>query len=233
MSDEEAKEDFPDNDQRLAFCFSQWENKRDHMQEIERRYIRAPSLEPRAEGDTPPKVVGYAAIFDALSDDLGGFREKIAPGAFAKSLGGDVKALFNHDPNRVLGRSTSKTLRLQEDNRGLLVEFEPPNTAEARGVLELIRRGDVDQMSFGFRVKPGGQKWEDQRDGTVIRTLTDVELFDVSVVTFPAYPQTEAYVRGLSVAKVEFDKWLESVTAPAKPLPDFSLMRRKLRLASA
>lgn len=160
----------------------------------ERRGIPA-EIEVRAEGDEAPVVSGYAAVFEAMSEDLGGFREKIAPGAFAKTLGGDVRALFNHDPNHVLGRTKAKTLRLFEDGRGLRFELTPPNTALARSVVESLRRGDVDQMSFGFRTI--SDRWDNERDGSVVRTLFEVELFDVSVVTFPAYPQTEAALRSL------------------------------------
>jgi len=195
--------------------------------ELERRFLKESELELRAEGEEPPKIAGYAAVFDAMSEDLGGFREKIAPGAFTKALGMDVRALFNHDPSVVLGRTKAKTLNLREDNRGLYVEFTPPASEAARSVIESIRRGDIDQMSFGFRTV--SDTWED-KDGEIVRTLNEVELFDVSVVTYPAYPQTRVDVRGLDVAKRSFEEWVESMTPP---LPDFQLMRRKLELVAA
>ncbi len=184
----------------------------------ERRYLEAADLELRAESDdAPARITGYAAVFNELSDDLGGFREKIVPGAFSKTLGADIRALYNHDPNIVLGRTRSRTLTISEDNKGLRVEFTPPDSAMARSVLESVRRGDVDQMSFGFVTL--ADTWEDH-DGKVVRTLNEVELFDVSVVTYPAYPQTDAAVRSL-------EHWREE-TAPAPP--DHSIRRKALEL---
>lgn len=170
------------------------------MHDRERRMIEVSDLRVAArangEGEDPaPVIAGHAALFDTLSEDLGGFREKIAPGAFSKALGGDVRALFNHDPNFVLGRTRAKTLRLAEDSRGLTFEIDPPDTSAAQGILESIRRGDVSQMSFAFRTV--SDVWEDNADGESIRTLVEVELFDVSPVTFPAYRETDVAVRSL------------------------------------
>lgn len=160
-------------------------------------------LEERAEGeDAPPKIVGHAAVFNQLSEDLGGFRERIAPGAFSKTLGADVRALFNHDPSMIIGRTTSRTLRLSEDAKGLMVEITPPDTPMARHVVESIRRRDITQMSFGFRTR---EDTFERTDDGIVRTLLDVELFDVSPVTFPAYPQTDAAVRSLEAWKGEND----------------------------
>jgi HK97 family phage prohead protease len=138
-------------------------------------------------------LVGYAAVFDRWSEDLGFFREIIRAGAFRKTLsdGADVRALFNHDPNFVLGRTKSGTLRLEEDERGLRIEGDLPDTQMVRDlVISPIERGDIDQMSFGFR----SVKDEWNEDYTE-RELLEVQLFDVSAVTFPAYPQTEVGVR--------------------------------------
>lgn len=148
------------------------------------------------EGEAP-LIVGHAALFDVLSVDLGGFREKIERGAFSKAVGSDVRALFNHDPNIVLGRTRAKTLRLAEDSRGLAIEIEPPDTGPARSVVEALRRGDVSQMSFAFRTIR--DKWEQVGEDEHIRTLLEVELFDVSPVTFPAYPQTDVALRSFKV----------------------------------
>lgn len=187
--------------------------------DIERRIFQCDGLEVRAAGDAEPaRLVGYAAIFGEWSEELWGFREQIAPGAFAKSLGGDVRALFNHDPNLILGRTKAKTLTLREDQRGLYVEILPPDTAFARDLMESMRRGDVDQMSFGFRTIK--DQWtDDSSTGKVTRTLLEVELFDVSPVTFPAYAQTEIALRSLDAWKTE-----------NKPAPDYSNERRKLDL---
>jgi HK97 family phage prohead protease len=154
-------------------------------------------VETRTEGE-PPRIVGHAAVFDQLSENLGGFRELIKPGAFTAAINeDDVRALFNHNPDFILGRSKSGTLSMKEDALGLAIEITPPDTQIARDLLVSMERGDINQMSFGFRVKAGGQDWGEDADGNVIRTLTDLKLFDVSPVTFAAYPQTDAAVRSL------------------------------------
>lgn len=187
--------------------------------ETERRIYAAGGMEVRAAEGEAPKLVGYAAVFGELSENLGGFREKIAPGAFAKSLGGDVRALFNHDSNLILGRTKSKTLTIREDQRGLWVEITPPDTAAARDLVESIRRGDVDQMSFGFRTVK--DDWEETDKGDIVRTLIEVNVFDVSPVVFPAYPTTEIGLRSL-------EQW-RTANPPAMPV-DYSNERRKLDL---
>lgn len=151
-----------------------------------------PVVELRMEAEQPARMVGYAAMFDALSENLGGFRERIEPGAFASALAGDVRALWQHDPAHVLGRTRAGTLTLVEDARGLWTETILPEAQWARDAAESIRRGDVSAMSFGFRVIR--DTW-DGEGADVVRTLREVELFDVSPVTFPAYPQTSVQVR--------------------------------------
>ena len=135
-------------------------------------------------------------MFNAWSEDLGGFREQIAPGAFRESIKrDDVRALFNHSADFVLGRNLSGTLRLKEDKNGLAVEIDPPDTGFARDLLVSMARGDVNQMSFGFVTEKDEWDYADQKN--IKRTLKQVRLFDVSVVTYPAYPQTDAAVRAL------------------------------------
>lgn len=162
-------------------------------EQVEKRiYSSEITLERRAEGD-PMLMRGYAAVFDQLSLPLGwGFREKIRAGAFAASLADDVRALWNHNPDYVLGRSTNNTLRLNEDELGLRIEIEPPATQLAQHFMANIERGDVNQMSFLFRALD--EEW-DEIDGELVRTLTKVKLYEVSPVTFPAYPQTSVSVR--------------------------------------
>lgn len=146
-------------------------------------------LEMRAEGDGRT-FSGYAALFNADSEPMGGFTERIAPGAFTRSLkshGWDIKLLANHDPGRVLGSTRAKTLRLVEDERGLRVEATLPDNTDGRDIAESIRRGDIDAMSFGFTTQPQGDTWS--ADGKT-RTLTDVKLYEVSIVAWPAYPST-------------------------------------------
>ncbi len=159
----------------------------------ELRIVPVTKLEIREGSENqPPRLTGYAAVFNSWSDDLGGFRERIAPGAFAKTLQeADVRALQNHNPDYVLGRTKSGTLRLLEDDYGLGFEITPPDTTWARDLLATMERGDVDQMSFQFRtIKDVWEKGEELAE----RTLLEVALYDVSVVTFPAYPATEAVV---------------------------------------
>lgn len=167
-------------------------NQKTQDNQIEIRTFAVKDLRASQAGDDP-KISGYAAIFNSLSEDLGGFRETIKPGAFIKTIQeSDVRALFNHDKNFVLGRKKAGTLRLAEDEVGLSIEIDPPDTQAARDLITLINRGDVDQMSFSFRTVR--DDW-DQMDDQVIRTLIEVKLFDISPVTFPAYPQTSVQVR--------------------------------------
>lgn len=160
--------------------------------ELERRFCEQHGLriEQRADGEDR-RIVGYAAVFNSLSVELWGFRERIAPGAFTASLGDDVRALWNHNTELVLGRTKSNTLSLAEDATGLRIEISPP--ASAASYLETIERGDVDQMSFGFRTLE--DTWDEDEEGVIIRTLKKVKLYEVSPVTFPAYPATSVGVR--------------------------------------
>ena len=168
---------------------------------IERRALILGELrvmDPEDGAEGPPRIVGHAALFESESVDLGGFREVIHPGAFTKTIQeADIRALQNHDSNRVLGRNTAGTLELAEDGAGLAFEMTPPATTWADHLLISMRRGDVDQMSFGFEAVR--DRWEtlgdDMRDG-LLRHLDEVRLYDISVVTFPAYPETTAEVRG-------------------------------------
>jgi HK97 family phage prohead protease len=143
-----------------------------------------------------PTIVGYAAKFDSDSQDLGGFVERIDRKAFDRALSEqhDVRALVDHDSSKIIGRSASGTLRMSTDDVGLRVEIDPANTQAGRDVVESIRRGDIDGMSFGFQVIR--DSWS-ERDGTALRTVQDLSLKDVSTVSFPAYPATEVALRSL------------------------------------
>lgn len=177
------------------------------MNKIERRFI--PS-ELRASADEP-RISGYSIVFDSWSEDLGGFRERIAPDATIEY--DDVVAKFNHDNNFVLGRLSSGTLKLNRDERGISMENDPPDTQWARDLLVSMRRGDIKQQSFAFRVadRKTGQEWE-ERDGMLWRTLKHIKISDVSVVTDPAYSKTDAQVRSLS-------EILEDVPATGQAAP--------------
>lgn len=170
------------------------------MLEIERRAFTLDvcKVERRSDGGQP-KIIGHAAVFDVLSENLGGFRELIKPGAFAKAvLEDDIRGLFNHNPDHILGRNKAGTLALSEDGRGLAIEITPPDTTIGKDVLKSIERGDISQMSFGFRVRAGGESWSEDENGETVRTLTDLKLFDVSPATFPAYLETDVAVRSLT-----------------------------------
>lgn len=167
--------------------------------ELERRSITLKELRVlEAENSAPKTIEGYAAVFDSWSEALGGnepFIEKVCKGAFEQSIiEDDIRALFNHDPNYVLGRNKSGTLTLQEDEKGLLVRINPPNNQWANDLLVSIARGDITQMSFGFTVESDRWSFENNKD---IRELVKVRLFDVSPVTFPAYTQTECGLRSV------------------------------------
>ena len=152
----------------------------------------------QADG-APTKIAGHAAKFDSLSEDLGGFRERIAPGAFAKTIqSADIRALWNHDANIVLGRNKSGTLRLSEDSAGLAFEVDMPDTQLVRDmVMGPIVRGDVNQCSFGFYTI--ADKWA-KVDGEWVRTLLECDLLDVSPVTYPAYNSTDVAARSMADA---------------------------------
>jgi hypothetical protein len=164
---------------------------------LERRIT--PDAGLRAKKGDKPGISGHAAVFNQLSEDLGGWRERIMPGAFSDNLSKDpdVRALFNHDPNQVLGRTKSKTLRLKEDDQGLHFDNDMPDTQVARDLQTSIDRGDIDQCSFGFSVAK--QKWSEEPDPSdatgrstmVVREVHAANLFDVSPVTYPAYTGTD------------------------------------------
>jgi len=161
------------------------------MSEVERRAF----VECRAEAsDNGRKIRGYAIRFQALSEDLGGFREYIAPEAVDRTLseGLDVRALVDHDSSKVLGRTRAGTLSLRKDSKGLRIEIEPDDEISyARDIMRSVARGDVSGMSFGFRTLDDEWNYEGK---TPIRTVTDMVVSEVSVVTFPAYRQTDVSV---------------------------------------
>jgi HK97 family phage prohead protease len=176
-------------------------------------------VETRADGR--PVLTGYAVRYNTLSVDLGGFRETILPGAFDKVLSRqrgkqDVVALFNHDPNQLLGRTSSGTLELSSDEKGLRYSVMLPNTELGRTIGELVARSDLRGSSFAFTVPADGkgEQWTQGEDGKPRRSIREVSgLFDVSVVTHPAYPSSTT-----SVARRSLEAWLasqEQVDVPA------------------
>ena len=169
------------------------------MNKREVRFIL--DAEVRLAGDaSKPVIEGYAAVFNKPTQIGSRFQEVIRPAAFNRTLKEkqDVRALYNHDDGTVLGRTKSGTLTLSVDERGLKYTIDPPDTTAARDLMTSIRRGDIDQSSFAFVAR--GQKWnETTKDGetTYLREVTDVDLFDVSPVTYPAYQQTTVGIRSM------------------------------------
>lgn len=171
------------------------------------REVRAYSAcELRAEDGEKPKLIGYAAKFGKPSQRLwgwdGGFVEFIERGAFKKTLarGDDVRALKNHDSNLIFARSTNDTLKMSEDEVGLRVEISPPDTQTSRSVIEDVRAGLLTQMSFAFEMISERVDHPKEKGESITRTLLEVNLFDVSVVAYPAYVDTEIAVRSIALA---------------------------------
>jgi len=218
MSNDAMKKEFSDNDQRLAVCYDKWrdkdkEKKSEEMEElreeidtsdlnmpkekitispsnIERRYITDHELRFSDNGDGNV-VTGYAARFNVWSQDLGCFKERIRPGAFKKTIKeNDIRALINHNANLIIGRMKNKTLELWEDDKGLGFNVKLPDTTYANDLVVSIKRKDITQNSFGFRTIE--DEWS--KDGKK-RDLIEVQLLDISPVTFPAYTQTNVKVR--------------------------------------
>jgi uncharacterized protein len=156
-------------------------------------------LKTRAEPETQDMYIeGYFAVFNGATELWPGAFEELAPGAFDETLGNDVRALINHDTTLVLGRNKSGTLELKADSHGLWGRVKI-NAADSDAVnlYERVKRGDVDQCSFGFNIGAEETEWRD--DGTVKWTITKVDLHEVSVVTFPAYEETGVQARKAEV----------------------------------
>lgn len=155
----------------------------------------ATKFETREDGEEHvPHISGYFATFSDVYEIAPGMTESIAQGAFSRTLGGDIRALVNHDTTLVLGRTKAHTLELKEDEHGLWGDITiNPNDVDAMNLYERVKRGDVDQCSFGFEIV--GEETEVRPDGSVHWTLTDVNLFEVSACTFPAYKETNISAR--------------------------------------
>ena len=165
-------------------------------------------------------VRGVAAVFNKLSENLGWFREQIEPGAFDEVMADDVRALFNHDPNYILGRTKPGTLRLSITDEGLVYEYDDPDTTYSRDLLKSMERGDITQSSFAFYV--GDDSWGKDEDGNDIRTIKKISrLFDVSPVTYPAYPDT-------SVGKRSFEAHKQEEAARLKAEKDLKELNEKI-----
>ena len=182
------------------------------MAEWEVRTVEAGELRVEARGMSPV-IRGYAIVYNRPSELLGFFREQIAPEAMTRTLaeGLDLRALVDHDTAKPLGRLKAGSLRVETDAHGLRVEIDPPNTTYGHDILESIRRGDVTGMSFAFRTMPDGERW-DESVTPPLRTVTDMQVREVSVVTFPAYPQTEVALRSLEAVRAHSGKYARGRT---------------------
>lgn len=178
-------------------------------------------LEIRSNGTlsaTGKTLHGYCAVFNSEAN-LGTFNEVIRPGAFAKSLatGSNIRALSNHDANALVGTTRGGTLQLREDAHGLAFSLDLPDTTHGRDLQTLVLRGDVAGCSFGFKVAPGGDRWE-QRNGQMLRELLEVELSEITLTADPAYQDTSVALRSMpkTITVGFFDletnqMWLETV----------------------
>jgi len=196
--------------------------------ELEMRCL--PTSEVRlTDSGSSPKITGYAAVFNTWADIGGWFRESIKPGAFSQTIkDADIHALWNHDVNYVLGRNKAGTLRLREDSKGLAIEIDPVDASWSDDLMKSMKRGDVNQMSFGFGVNKQDINYD--RDE---RILEDVTLFDVSIVTKPAYPTTTAQVRSLFHKEQEVRSWTELDNVITKIKAGEELTEDELRVLMA
>lgn len=196
----------------------------------ERKIEKRALTELRAAGEFA--LAGVAAAYNTNSHDLGGFVKRIAPGAFTRSLknNADVVATFNHDPNKVLGRTKSGTLALSDSAAGLVWYCQlDKNNSDHANIYASVKRGDVSQCSFAFTIADKGERWGTAADGrTKLRTLLDVDLIDVAAVTYPAYPGTNVDARKLVSTAAPVSRELRS---KVDDLIWKSDMNRRLRAA--
>ena len=186
---------------------------------MEKRQLRSvpTKFETREDGENPT-IEGYFAVFNSNYEIAPGMSESIAPGAFSRTLANDVRALINHDTTLVLGRTKANTLELREDSHGLWGKITiNPNDGDAMNLYERVKRGDVDQCSFGFDLKE--QDTEIRDDGAVHWTIKDLDLFEVSCCTFPAYEQTNISARSKErdeIRQRELSAWREKMKGVLK-----------------
>jgi HK97 family phage prohead protease len=192
-----------------------------------RAYFNASGLEVRKVADGVPVLVGYAVRWDKLSVRIAGtFREKVQRGAFTKSLKeNDIRALWNHDSSAVLGSTAAGTMRAKEDSQGLHFEIDLPDTSWGRDAAVSVSRGDVTGVSFGFNAR--GQVWDESDPRNIIRTLTDVDLKEISPTPFPAYPQSTISARSISD---DYTDYLKSINQNSNSGALILCRRRKLNL---
>ncbi len=207
-------------------------------QQLERRTnLETVKLESRE--DTKPVIQGYAALFNVETEIYGMFRESIAPGAFKRSLQENqrVVSLFNHDPNYVLGSTSSGTMTLREDEKGLWIEVEPPDTQVGRDVVEYIRRGDVQGQSFMFEITKQEWTFASKKGEMDQRIIQEVVLYEAGPVLMPAYQETSVGLRARAeeayqLARSEWEKSKEP-DAPVIVTFDPKIFELKVRCLRA
>lgn len=181
------------------------------IERLERRVIKGHKIELRQADGESAKLAGYAAVFNVLSYDMGGFQEIVKPGAFDATLAAGDDVLFRDQHDEVLGRTSANTLRLWVDEKGLGFELDLPDTTSGRDLAEMVRRGDVTECSFAFRVHgPEGDRWS-QGPLALLRELLSVKLVDVATTLYPAYPETEVALRSLEDWKAKQSSQLPSM----------------------
>ena len=225
-------EEIEDTDNQDIEEIKVWDKKYNNI-DMEKRVFNIKSkIEKRKDGKEV--VIGHASIYDSRSENLGGFYEYIAKGAFTDELivKSDVRALINHNPDKVLARSTSGTLKLQADSKGLRYEFPIPETSYGKDLAINLKNGNITQSSFAFTVKE--DDWTTDDDGNDIRTINTIDrLFDISAVTYPAYSQAESDLvvaqRGLSIykEKKEIQKEENDLVARSLAKLKIELLKRK------
>lgn len=179
------------------------------MKRTMRQVRSAPTEFKTREENDSLTIEGYFAVFDSNYEIFDGMSESIAPGAFSSSIAGDIRALVNHDTTLVLGRTKAGTLQLREDNHGLWGRIDiNPKDGDAMNLYERVKRGDVNQCSFGFDIRE--EETEFHPDGSVHWTIKDVDLYEVSCCTFPAYEETNISARTAqrdTIRRREMDAW--------------------------
>jgi|SRR6185436_3012487 len=191
--------------------------------ETERRVVTSAELRVVNDG-LRTKFVGHAIVFNSLSEPLMFFREIIAPEAVDRTINEkiDVRALIDHDPAKLMGRLSARTLVMKKDQEGLRVEIDPPDTSYSRDAMESIKRGDLTGMSFAFRTLK--DQWDENTDPPT-RTVLDMRISEVSLVTFPAYPATD-----VDVAQRSLNAFRKERAVIEQTYPPLSMRRRLLDL---
>ena len=197
--------------------------------DYEIRVVEASDLELRVgQAGESNGMTGYPVVFGALSADLGGFKERVMPGAFktaiAVGFGHDIRALVDHDRSKLLGRTSNNTLRLAEDAKGLRMDADLPDTSYAKDTKVLVDRKDIKGMSFGFKVPPGGQRLV-KENGVNIRELTNIDLYEVTITSIPAYGATSVESR--------VDPSIAAQFSEPTPRPNYEKRSKVIRTAQA